>query len=370
MFKRYLGFLHYPPDTAAAAGGTTDNTAASVTGGSAEPTTSGVSSGTASDAMIKAAMAASSADSATPGADGVTKPAGAAGDTTGQTTTTAGDGATPDAIAQAAKDGSAAATAKPGFIPQERHDAILKNVRRDTAMALQKQYGGLTPERAISAFKIARRIANDPQGFWEELGQSLEQRGMTRRPAEAAKEEVYPEPALRSEDGKEAAYSAGQLKQILEIHAKQVQRTLMGDLRPLVDFYGTETERRNSEGQREQAKNLAGSALNEARSLPYFKENEAAIAETLQAMDPRLRQSIGAIGAMYRAYNLVLAKTVLPGVDKSAEERVRATFARKAATSEGSVHPGGSTGGDGKKPQLDNVTQLAAHMANMAGASV
>lgn len=320
--------------------------------------------------MIKAAMAASSAESATPGADGVTKPAGMAGDTTAQTGTKVGDGATPDATAQAAKAGSTDTTVKPGFIPQDRHDAIVKNIRRDTATEVRKQYGNLTPERVRSAYEIASRVARDPQRFWEELGQSLEKRGMARRPAaETEKEEAFPEPALRSEDGKEAAYSAGQLKQILDIHTKQVQRALMGDLRPLVDFYGTESERRQDEGRREQAKSLAGSALTEARSLPYFKENEAEIATTLQAMAPELRKQIGPIGAMYRAYNIVLAKTILPGVDKSAEERVKAGFARKAASSDGSVHPGGSTGGDGKKPALNNVSDLAKHMAAMAGAS-
>lgn len=372
MFKRYLlGLLFAPPDTGAGSGGTTDNSAASSSGGASTGATSSgnVTSGTASEAMIKAAMASSSEAPATSGADGVTKPAGAAGDTTQHGPIKADEAATPDATAQGAAKVTSDATDKPGFIPLDRHQASLANVRRDTTAAIRKEYGNLEPKRAVAAFKLASRVAADPAKFYQELGDSLKARGLLKPTAQPQTLEDL-EPALRSEDGKQTAYSADQVRKLLSTQVEQATQKLMGDLRPMLEFYGSESERRAGEEAQGQARSTAASALKEARDLPFFKENEAAIGEALLAMDPEIRSQLGPIGAMYRAYNLILAKSVLPGVDKSAEERVRASFAKKAASTEGSVHPGGSTGGDGKKPSLNNVSDLAKHMEALAGVSV
>lgn len=361
MFRRYLDNLYLPPDTAGTTGGTTaTSAAASVTGGSSEPSTSGVSSGTASEAMIKAAMAASSAE--TP-AEGATT-----ADTPAQALKTGSEGATPDATAQAVTDGTSAATEKPGYIPQARHDAVLKNARRDTEAAVRKEYGNLKPQQLNAAWKIAREVQADPEAFYHKLGESL---GISRQPAtesRLAASIASLEPALRSEDGK-TAYTADQVKELLTSHAGETRAAVMQELKPLLQFFTSESGRREQEATSRQTAATADTVLKTAEALPYFKENKAAIGAKLKEMEPGLKKQLGAVGAMYHAYNSVLQESVYPNMDKSAEERVRASFAKKAAAS-GGVHPGGSTGGEGKKPELNNVTQLAAHMAQLATASV
>ncbi len=323
--------------TAASASGAS---AAVTPAAAASSTSSGnVRSGTASEAMIKAAMASEGATEkpVVPGTAGAVVAAG----------TTVQPGA----------DGKQADANEP---PKERWETILANQRRLASEEALKPLAwakDLKAEDVQSAMQLLGALKRDKGAFWRELGELIGE-----KVAPAAADDTFPDPDLISGDGVKA-FSADALKKTLDIFKKQLMTQFQGDLRPLVEFRDGELSARERSDLTTKATSMAGRALTQARALPHFKEHEAAIVEKLTQMDPALRKEVGPIAAMYMAFEQVKVEKVYPTLTAEAEKRVRADFDKKAAST--GIHP---VGGDGKvleTPVIKGAAGLAAHMARL-----
>jgi hypothetical protein len=351
MFKWYLHPFYSPPETGA--GGTTENIAGSST------TEGSVTSGTASDAMIKAAMESeSSSDTPTTGAEagavGPVKPAG----TTEVPTT------------QAAK-GPQATT---GQAPESRIEAAVKNAREATRAEVEKEYAwakGVDPETVQTAFSIVSELMQDSTKFAHvlagELGMKLVPKDAATETKAPAKKWEFPEGELRSEDGRRA-YSQDQMREIVGEISNQLRAEFGTQLRPILDDRTNATRTAQIEAVKAQGRQVATEALAEARKLPHFtKENEPEILANLQAIPAQTRAKIGAVASLYQAYNKFLAEKVFPTIGITAEQQVRDANRKKAAASAGSVHPV-TAGGDAKPVEIKSIAQLAKHMEQLEAA--
>lgn len=340
---------------------TADNAAASVDTGSTPASTASITSGTASEAMIKAATAASSAEAPPTGDKKV-------GDTPPPASTTDA-GASVAAIEPPVKDDSAAAAAATrGEAPPHRIEAAVRNARQLAQAETLRSYGleGVDPADVRVGMEILADIRKDPKSFWQRLGTELGAQGGGKTTEEV--EEDYPEADLISPDGKLKTYSIDAHRKALDIHGRKIQKQLMGELRPVMDFVENEKSTRSTAEAQAAVQTLVGQTLTEARKLPHFtKENEPLIVEKMKAIAPEVKRAIGPVAALYMAYNQMMAEKVFPGIDAAAEAKVRDSYAKKANASNGSTHPV-STGGDGKPVKLDNQQDLARHMERMAAA--
>lgn len=349
-----------PPEAVA------DKTGASPAGASSGVTTTGnITSGTASEALIKAASSA--AESTT---ESVTPATTKAGDTTPTGEVKADPTTTAAATVQPKADGPADKATATGEAPEARITAATRNARTTLLQTIGDSVGLGRPlaEGDLKDLKTGMGLLTDLRDHAEEFFLSLGKELGYEIPQQAAETYTMPKPSLKSEDGREA-YSAEEVSQIADIIERKVTAKLMGEMQPLIgdrEARATETAR---ESVIRESRTLAGQALTEAREMPHFKEHEPAISERMRALttaDPQLRQRIGAIGVLYRAYNEILKEKVFPSIDTSAETRIREDNARKAAGST-IVHPTGSSG-DGKKVELRGVDDLARHMERMANA--
>ena len=164
-----------------------------------------------------------------------------------------------------------------------------------------------------------------------------------------------------SEDGKLKTYSDAALQKILAIREDQITNKILGDLKPLIDFYSTEQQSRQQQSWRA----MAQDELKNARTFPHFEENEELIAKKLSEMDSSVRERIGPVAAMYVAYNHVMKEKVLPGYDQRAEQKVLGDFQRKANAERGAVVPTDQTSAGGSKPVLRNQQDLAKHLKHL-----
>lgn len=327
-----------------------------------EPTSSGnITSGTASDAMIRAATAASSAETA---------PASPAGDTPAKPVVS-DTGGTAGTTAQPKQDGQAAtAAATRGPIPFDRHEAALRNAREKATAEVEARYAAFKDVDhgdVTVGMDILAQLRADPATFARQLMAEL---GLTVGKPETLREdadEAFPQPDLVSPDGKLKTYSDSTLGKILDIHARQIEKRLMGTVKPLLDDRTAAEQRTALEGRRAQTAQLVKTTLAEARKLPHFtKENEPKIIEKMRAMDPKVKRMIGPVASMYVAYNQFLAESVFPGIETAADKKVTEDNLRKARASSGSAHPVDQGSGVVKAPKLDNVNDLARHMEQMA----
>jgi hypothetical protein len=325
--------------------GTTEKPAASSTGG--------ISSGTASAAMVKAAAAAEA--SAASSSSGSGQPDGTSANTPGATTgqptpaRVEGAGGTP-----VAGGGNGGAT-----IPLDRHEAVLKSAR---AWEDHFKKAGLDPTKDLeAAATLLSRLRTDSKGFWEMLGQQIGADGKpkTEEPLD------FPPADLKSADGKAEAWSRDGVLKAIQVAEKKILATVQKQMGPLTEFYGSEMSARQRAELTEKAAAIGKKALTSARALPHFTALEPKIhgkMDELFAADPGLLEEIGPIAGMMMAYNSLLVEHG-PSLTQQAEEKVREEN-RKKANSGGIVPNGG--GGEPKKPQLNNVSDLARHMESLA----
>lgn len=317
---------------------------------------SGQSSGTASAALIKAATAASSpatpAEGATPAP--VTTSAVAGPDGTTQPAT----GAQP--VVEPAPTGAEA--------PQSRIEAATRNARAKVV----QEFGGYQPAQVKEAMSLVNTIFQDPVGFITHLVKDVQAKGHTipgfgAPQAQTPAPNGFPDPDIETTDGKIQGWSRDSVIKALNFQKQQ----LMAELNPDLQFVRTERDRAAQSAKQAEVRQQAADLKAQVSALPYYKENEAAIAEKLKTMaaeDPEAIKKFGVPAALYHCYNAVLQETVYPNLNKSAEDKVKADFARKAATSTGSAHPV-TTGGDTKRPALNNARDLSAHMERLAAAA-
>lgn len=332
--------------------GMTDNAA-----GSPGATSGNITSGTASEAMIKAATAASSTDTPA-GGSGTGTPDGQAG------------GGTPNpnaaATGAAAPPNPPAANGERGPIPYDRHEAAVRNARTEAAQqyqwAQELQAQGLKPDEIKAGVALLTRLRNDPKAFWAQLGSEVNPAGT----GGTTEEETFELPGadLTSPDGKVKAYSETAHLKSLEVMEKKILSQFKKEMQPLIEFHSSEMTARQQADFDAKAAKIGDAALKRAMNMPHFKENQKAIAEKLAAVDPEVLSEIGPVAAMFEAYNMVLQEKVFPNIETAAEKKVREDYAKKANAG-GSVHPTGG-GGNVRKPELNNATQLAAHMEKLA----
>lgn len=260
-----------------------------------------------------------------------------------------------------------------GPVPADRHMAAVKNARdkgkEEGAAEANAKYGwlqGVDEKGARTAFGIASQLLSDPLSFVQRLAGEL---GLTVAKAGAPKteeEEAFPTADLVG-DGGVKAYSEAAVLKIIDINNRKLEAKLNGTLKPVLDARQKQKDDEDRAAVVSDAKATIDAALTEARKLPHFtKENEPAILTVLQGIPVEQRKQMGVVGALYYAYNLFLKDKVFPTIDTAAEERVRDSFKKKAAASVGAT-PGASGAAVTKTP-LNNVTQLAKHMADMEAA--
>lgn len=318
---------------------------------------SGQSSGTASAALIKAATAASSpatpaegaipattTTAAVPGPDGTTQPATGAQPVADPAQTQAGDA------------------------PQSRIEAATRNARAKVV----QEYGGYQPGQVREAMNLVTNIMSDPVGFITQLVKDVQAKGHTIPGFGAPQAQIpaptgFPEADIETTDGKIQGWSRDSNIKALQ----RIKQEILEELNPDLSFVRTERDRAAQTQKQNEVRQQATDLKAQVSALPYYKENEAAIAEKLKAYaaeNPDAIKRFGVPAALYHCYNAVLQETVYPNLNKTAEDKVKADFARKAATSTGSAHPV-TTGGDTKRPQLNNARDLSAHMERLAAAS-
>lgn len=252
--------------------------------------------------------------------------------------------------------------------PQEKWPTILENARKTEREAILKQFGwaqGLNQQQATRAIQIAAALDADPRAFIRWVGQQIGE----GQPAKAVLDDADPEPDLQSQDGKLKSYSDVAVRRLLDRQAKQLREEILKEVQPAIEYTKTAQADREFQEIKTQATEKAGSAVEAARKLPHFKENEAAIDAELGEMvnsNPQMVADVGAVAALYMAYNNVLATKVFPTLKDSAAAEVRENFERSATASAGSVRPG--VGAPKAKPKLKDgdVTGLARHMQRLA----
>lgn len=320
----------------------------------------GLEIGNASESLIRAAEAASSA---------ATESTGTTVEDTTQQTGTATAGATPDATAQAAAVESTGQAPRTGEAPQSRIEAAVKNAREQAAretearirQEMDAQFGafkGMNPEEVQLALQVLTELRTDPSKFYQELSQRL-------NGGKQEQDEPFPEPDLVSKDGQLKSYRAETVQKLLEMHGTKVQRQLMKELKPFLDFAKGEQDRRASEAQIESRMVQLEGALKEMRTYKHFtKENESKILAVIQTLPQELRRN-DPVRALHIAYNKFLETEIFPNINRTAENRVVENFNKKAAASDGTVSPN-QPSGDPKKRELRGVSDLARRMQEMA----
>lgn len=334
-----------------------ENAAASISPNSSAPASavsagfeSGPSSGSASEALIKAATAASSPATPAEGAQPAPTPTVAS---PGQTGTTQ-----PAIVAQ--PEVNAAQTGASGEAPEARITAATRNARAKTI----QEYGGYQPTEVRSAMELVQSIQRDPVGFITQIIKDVQAKGF-QLPGMGTAPTVeaptgFPDSDIETVDGKIQGWSRDSNIRALQ----QLKREILQELSPDLGFIHSERERAAAESAKAESRSQAAEIKGRVESLPHYKENEVAIATKLRTMrdeQPDIIRRFGVPAALYHCYSEVVAEVA----HKSSEAKVRDDFARKAATSIGSAHPV-STGGDAKTPELKTQADLARHMERMA----
>lgn len=337
-------------------------------GGSSTPKTdASVTSGTASEALIKAAS--SVADEPQLKADPAATLSGDIPPKTGAEVEPGADAAT----TEQPKVGDGAA--KPAAdAPEARITAATRNARTQLALHIGTEIGLVGNDgqpRSLNAndlpdLKVGMGLLSDLKQNSMEFFLTLGKHLGVEFPEEKAETYDFPKASLRSEDGQEA-YSAKDMMAFADVLERKITSQLTGKIDPLLRGAETQREMQARDQVIRDSRVQAGQVLTDMRARPHFKTHEKEIAERLVAMDPRVKKSLGAAGALFRAYNDVLAEKVFPSIETNAVKTVREDNARKAAGSS-IIHPAAG-GGDPKKPTLNSVDDLARHMEHLASAS-
>ncbi len=336
-----------------------DNAAASSTpASSGAPSSTAIgerSSGTASEALIKAATAVSSPVTPAGGAEPAKSPVTAGASPTGTTQPAIGAQPTGETTPTEVKDGT----------PEARITAATRNAREKVV----QEYGGYQPKQVQSAMALVQAIQTDPVGFVTQIIKDVQAKGfqipgMGAAPTQAEELRDFPDPDIETTDGKIQGWSRDSVIKALNLQKQQI----LGELRPVSSYVEGQQERAQAEERANQSRLDAAEIKAKVEQLPHYKEHETAIAEKLRTMaaeDPESIRKFGVPAALYHCYTQVLAEKVFPKVQETAEAKVREDFSRKAATSTGSAYPI-TTGGGAQKPQINNQRDLAAHMERLA----
>lgn len=374
MRKFWNGFLLYPPDSGSGSGsGSAEN-------GGAPGTDASVTSGSASESLIAAALASESSAGGTTTESEAAKVAKAtgidiSGDTTGAGTKVGV--ATSDATGQQPPVGT-------GEAPPNRIEAAVKNARAAATSEVEAKYAwakDLDQEAVTTSIGLVRSMLSDPQKFLRTLAAQEgfqivpagEKPGAVDKPA--PKPFTLPVAALRSEDGK-GAFSSDQVAEILKDFAADLEAKFGGQLKPLLSAREEDEKAASEAAERANVTQTVTETMADLRARPFFqvedkdgkKVDSPKIMEYLLAIPQRVRVA-NPIAALHRAYATYMEKDILPNYGKISEQRIRDENAKKAAAS-GGARPGAGTGvGDTTPKPIRGVNDLAAKMEQMYAAA-
>lgn len=368
MRKFWLGFYLFPPESGSGSG--------SAENGATPGTDASVTSGSASESLIAAALASESSSGGSATETEAEKVAKATGiDISGDTSKPGAKAgtATPDATGQPDLTGL-------GQAPPNRIEAAVKNARAAAVAETEARFSwakDLNPDDVRDAIRLTSALAADTTQFLQVLaaaqgfqlvkpGERVEsgEKPVVRKPF------ALPEPQLHSEDGK-GAYSSDQVAVILKDFADDLKAEFGGQLKPLLTAREEGEKAAAVAATREEIRQTVTDAMTDLRSKPFFqvekdgqKIDSPKIMEYLLAIPAKTRQR-NPIAALHSAYATYMEKDILPNYGKISEQRVRDENAKKAAGS-GIARPGGSSGnGDSANTPIRGVSGLAAKMEQM-----
>lgn len=326
------------------------------------------SSGSAADAL---ARAAESAEDTSQVADGVVKPVSTGAAKGPQTAT-----------------GQAQTGAKNGPVPFDRHDAAVKNARAEGAAEALKPYAwakDVTPEAWGTASQLMREIITDTPAFVAKLAAecglkvvpATAEATATGTKAETGGKFTLPKGRLQSEDGTRA-FSEDQVGEILTSFAESLRGELRtefsGQLKPVLDDREKAAKAAEQTAIREEVRQTVAETMAELRSAPHYqiddgkggKMDNPKIAEYFFAIPAAARQA-NPIAAAYRAYQNFYNKEILPTIGQTSQAQVREENRRKVAASQG-AHPS-TTNASTMPKEIKGVGGLAKRMEEMAAAA-
>lgn len=372
MKKFWFGFYSYPPDTAGSGSGSPENIAS-------PGTDSSVTSGSASESLIAAAMASESSSGGSTTETEAQKVAKATGiNITGDTPKPGAQSgaAKPDATGQPVAEAT-------GPVPADRHKVAVTNARAAGVAETEAKYSwakNLDQDTVSTAFGIAHNVLKNTDEFLKVLaadqGYTLVKAGAAPAGAAAAPasgEFKLPEPKLHSEDG-QGAFSSAQVGEILTNFTAHLESRFGERLQPLL----TDREKAQKIAAQQQESAAVTQTVTETmtdlRARPFFqvedkdgkKVDSPKIYEYLMAI-PKAQRLANPVAALHRAYSTYMEKDILPNYGSISEQRVRDENAKKAAGSSG-VRPGQATGTGEAKP-IRGVSDLAAKMEQMYAAA-
>lgn len=366
MRKFWNGFYLYPPDTGSGSG--------SAENGVAPGTDASVTSGSASESLIAAALASESSAGGAPGEESeaakVAKMAGLDVETGTPKPGSSDAAAKPHATGGPGK-------VEPGQAPESRIESAVKNARATAVAETEAKYAwakGIDQETVKTSFGLVEAMLTDTPKFLRTLAAqegfqivpigekpAVETGGAERKPF------ALPKAELRSEDGK-GAYSEEQLGQILKDFAADLKAEFSGQLKPILSDRERAQKQADRDAEVHQASAIVTETMTELRAKPFFqvenkdgkKVDSPKIYEYLMAIPEKARQA-NPVAAMHRAYATYMEKDILPNFGAISAQRVRDENAKKAAG--GGIRPnaGGGNGDTAPKP-IRGVNELAASM--------
>ena len=372
MHKFWLGFLSYPPETGSGSGSSEN--------GGAPGNDASVTSGSASESLIAAALASESSSGGTETeseAATVAKIAGIDIETGAPKPDAQAGVAKPDATGQPGKVES-------GQAPPNRIEAAVKNARAAAVTETEAKYAwakDLNQEVVQTSMGLTKAYLTDPVKF---LRTAAAQEGyqivpIGEQPAAEKvtppKEFKLPDPQLRSEDGK-GAYTSDQVAGILQDFEAKLEAKFGSQLKPILTDREEAQKTRAQEAVANEARATVTETMTELRAKPFFqvenkdgqKVDSPKIYEYLMAIPEKVRLA-NPVAAIHRAYATYMEKDILPNYGRISEQRVRDENAKKAAAS-GGVRPGAGAGvGDGASKPIRGVRDLAKKMEDMFAAA-
>lgn len=215
---------------------------------------------------------------------------------------------------------------------------------------------GLDRAKVERAIRILDSLDRDSRAFHAQLGQEL-------GPAD----DTMPEADLVSQDGRMRAFSDKALLKALQIQEQKLRKEFGQMVQPLQAAHQEAQQAAQREQFVQQGRESVRTALQHLASFPHWKDNEAAISKEMQEIPRETVEKFGVVTAMYMAHSQWLTKH-LPQMIQDAITKDRESLKKVAAAGSGQVVPSGSPAqGSTKSPS--NVSELAAHMAKLAGAS-
>ncbi len=204
-----------------------------------------------------------------------------------------------------------------------------------------------SPEQVKAAMEIASMYRGDPiqyvRQLIQEIGQDPE---LAARLGEGDESEDIPEPQpdLEATDAQGRvvgrAYSDKRLAEREKWFEANLMRKLQGMLGPYLEWTNSARSAQEVEQVRAESRQTAVSIIDEARvNLPHFKENEKEIQTALAAIPKERKMQIGAVAALYEAYNRVLKEKVLPTLSHTAEQKAIEDQRRRAAAGSDNIAP-------------------------------